>query len=91
MRRTIAAIAVVTLAGAARGGAAATWGQHGHGCGGPSGRASVPDEFDKVVGEGRGFGMAFAADQNGYPGPLHVLELKERLELTAEQERACRR
>jgi Spy/CpxP family protein refolding chaperone len=38
------------------------------------------------VGEGRGFGLAFAADQNGYPGPLHVLELKDRLKLTADQE-----
>jgi Spy/CpxP family protein refolding chaperone len=37
-------------------------------------------------GEGRGFGLAFAADQNGYPGPLHVLELKDRLRLTADQE-----
>lgn len=43
-------------------------------------------EFDAVVAEGRGFGMAFAADQNGYPGPMHVLELKDRLRLTAEQE-----
>jgi Spy/CpxP family protein refolding chaperone len=43
-------------------------------------------EFEKVVGEGRGFGMAFAADQNGYPGPMHVLELKDRLKLTADQE-----
>jgi hypothetical protein len=30
--------------------------------------------------------MAFAADQNGYPGPMHVLELKDRLKLSAEQE-----
>jgi Spy/CpxP family protein refolding chaperone len=43
-------------------------------------------EFEKVVGAGRGFGMAFAADQNGYPGPMHVLELKERLKLTTDQE-----
>jgi Spy/CpxP family protein refolding chaperone len=42
--------------------------------------------FDANVGAGRGFGMAFVADQNGYPGPLHVLELKDRLKLTAEQE-----
>ena len=33
------------------------------------------DEFDAVVRDGRGFGMAFAADQHGYPGPMHVLEL----------------
>jgi Spy/CpxP family protein refolding chaperone len=43
-------------------------------------------EFEKVVGEGRGFGMAFAADQNGYPGPMHVLELKDRLKLSPDQE-----
>jgi Spy/CpxP family protein refolding chaperone len=34
--------------------------------------------------------MAFAADQNGYPGPMHVLELKDRLRLTAEQEAKMR-
>jgi Spy/CpxP family protein refolding chaperone len=43
-------------------------------------------EFEKAVREGRGFGMAFAADQNGYPGPMHVLELKDRLQLTPDQE-----
>lgn len=34
---------------------------------------------------GRGMGLALAAELNGYPGPLHVLELAERLELTAGQ------
>jgi Spy/CpxP family protein refolding chaperone len=48
------------------------------------------DEFDAVVADGRGFGMAFAADQNGYPGPMHVLELKDRLALSAEQEARVR-
>ena len=43
-------------------------------------------EFEKNVGDGRGFGMAFVADQQGYPGPLHVLELKDRLKLTPAQE-----
>ncbi len=47
---------------------------------------SCADEFEKVVGSGRGFGLAFAADQNGYPGPMHVLELKDKLKLTADQE-----
>jgi Spy/CpxP family protein refolding chaperone len=47
-------------------------------------------EFDQVVADGRGFGLAFPADQNGYPGPLHVLELKDRLQLTAEQESQMR-
>jgi Spy/CpxP family protein refolding chaperone len=48
------------------------------------------DEFDAVVRDGRGFGMAFAADQHGYPGPMHVLELKDRLGLTPEQEARVR-
>jgi Spy/CpxP family protein refolding chaperone len=46
--------------------------------------------FDKNIATGRGFGMAFVADRNGYPGPLHVLELKDQLKLTAEQEAKIR-
>ncbi|MDQ8729487.1 periplasmic heavy metal sensor [Bradyrhizobium sp. LHD-71] len=34
---------------------------------------------------GRGMGLALPAELNGYPGPLHVLELSEKLELSAEQ------
>jgi Spy/CpxP family protein refolding chaperone len=34
---------------------------------------------------GRGLGYALAAELNGYPGPLHVLELRSRLDLTADQ------
>ena len=34
---------------------------------------------------GRGLGLALAAELNGYPGPLHVLELADRLRLTPEQ------
>ena len=47
-------------------------------------------EFDAVVADGRGFGLAFAADQHGYPGPLHVLELRDRLQLTPAQETRMR-
>ncbi len=47
-------------------------------------------EFDRVVADGRGFGLAFPADQNDYPGPLHVLELKDRLRLTPEPETRMR-
>jgi|SRR5689334_4107612 Spy/CpxP family protein refolding chaperone len=47
-------------------------------------------EFDAVVADGRGFGLAFAADQQGYPGPLHVLELKDPLQLTPVQETRMR-
>jgi hypothetical protein len=32
--------------------------------------------------QGRGVGLALAAELNGYPGPLHVIELAQRLELT---------
>jgi Spy/CpxP family protein refolding chaperone len=34
---------------------------------------------------GRGMGLALAAELNGYPGPLHTLELAEALKLTDEQ------
>ena len=35
--------------------------------------------------EGRGMGFAKPAELNGYPGPMHVLELADALALTAEQ------
>src|SRR5439155_635102 len=50
--------------------AAIAWAQHGHG---------------SVGAEGHQVALAFAADQNGYPGPMHVLELRDRLKLTADQ------
>lgn len=34
---------------------------------------------------GRGMGLALAAELNGYPGPLHVLELADKLGLSDEQ------
>src|SRR3954447_188717 len=40
---------------------------------------------------GRGMGMALAAELNGYPGPAHVLELADKLELTADQTAAVKR
>ncbi|MCO6416145.1 hypothetical protein JYK14_08190 [Siccirubricoccus sp. KC 17139] len=36
---------------------------------------------------GRGMGMALAAELNGYPGPVHVLELADALGLAPEQRR----
>ena len=69
-------------------------GAHSHTGGRPStghlAAQACQAEFESVVADGRGFGLAFAADQNGYPGPLHVLELKDRLRLTPEQERRAR-
>ncbi len=81
---TCTVVAVVALCGT---GTSVSWGQHEHGhAGGHQAAEACSAEFDKVVGEGRGFGLAFAADQNGYPGPMHVLELKDRLKLTPDQE-----
>ncbi len=34
---------------------------------------------------GRGMGLALPAELNGYPGPSHLLELSDRLELSADQ------
>lgn len=39
--------------------------------------------------EGRGMGLARAAEMNAYPGPLHVLELAEGLALTPAQRQAA--
>lgn len=72
---------------------APTWAQQ-HGGHGPQGTGqghkmaalSCAEQFEAVVREGHGFGMAFAADRNGYPGPRHILELKTELALTADQE-----
>ena len=64
---------------------------HVHGAHTPGGDAphrrmqATQDEADRVVAQGLGAGMAFAADQHGYPGPLHVLELKDQLRLTPAQ------
>jgi len=34
---------------------------------------------------GRGMGLALAAELNGYPGPSHVLELADKLDLSTDQ------
>ncbi len=43
-----------------------------------------PAEIDDLRG-GRGMGLAKAAELNGYPGPMHVLELASQLDLDADQ------
>lgn len=40
--------------------------------------------------DGKGMGQAKAAELNAYPGPKHVLDLADALELTAEQRRRTR-
>ncbi|MGH9791533.1 MAG: Spy/CpxP family protein refolding chaperone [Candidatus Acidiferrales bacterium] len=42
----------------------------------------------EAIENGQGFGMALAADRNGYPGPQHILELKDALQLTPQQDAA---
>src|SRR6266404_9940867 len=40
---------------------------------------------------GRGMGLALAAELNGYPGPSHVLELADKLELSTDQHAGMQR
>lgn len=41
------------------------------------------------LSEGRGWGLARPAELNGYPGPLHVLELADALDLSEAQRAAA--
>jgi hypothetical protein len=80
MRMIIAAASVMALCGPA-----AAQHQHGH-----TPYAGLQQRPVKALSEqqvadlraGRGMGYALAAELNGYPGPLHVIELADRLELT---------
>jgi hypothetical protein len=47
-------------------------------------KALSPQEMDDLL-NGRGMGLAKAAELNQYPGPRHVLDLAKELKLTAEQ------
>ena len=42
------------------------------------------------LGAGRGMGLALAAELNGYPGPSHVLELADKLNLSTDQRAGVR-
>jgi Spy/CpxP family protein refolding chaperone len=46
---------------------------------------ALSDEQIADLKAGRGMGLALPAELNGYPGPIHVLELGDRLGLTREQ------
>jgi hypothetical protein len=52
-------------------------------------KALSADELSDLSA-GRGMGLALAAELNGYPGPLHVLELADPLVLTGEQRTAVK-
>ena len=71
---------------------------HDHGAGGHTPYTGLEERRIKALSEqeiedlhaGRGMAMALAAELNGYPGPLHTLELARELELTPEQEQQTR-
>lgn len=81
MRIGIAAVIVLALAGTA------SAQQHGQAPYAGLQQRSVKALSDQQIGDlraGRGMGLALAAELNGYPGPLHVLEFAEKLGLTAQ-------
>ena len=47
-------------------------------------KALSPAQIDDLR-TGRGMGLALAAELNGYPGPVHVLELADKLSLSPDQ------
>jgi len=51
-------------------------------------KALSQDQIDSLQ-SGQGMGFALAAELNGYPGPKHVLELRDELGLTDEQMQKC--
>lgn len=46
---------------------------------------ALSEEESAALREGKGMGLALAAELNGYPGPMHVLEMADKLALTVEQ------
>ena len=85
MKLSITAIMIIAL-----GGVAAAQHQHGN-----APYAGMQQRAIKALSEqqiadlraGRGMGLALAAELNGYPGPLHVLELADQLQLSVDQRR----
>ncbi|WP_244608094.1 Spy/CpxP family protein refolding chaperone [Bradyrhizobium algeriense] len=52
---------------------------------------ALSDQQIADLNAGRGMGLALAAELNGYPGPSHVLELADKLNLTADQRASMQR
>jgi hypothetical protein len=52
----------------------------------PRGIKALSDQQIADLRAGRGMGLALAAELNGYPGPMHVLELADKLALRPEQQ-----
>jgi Spy/CpxP family protein refolding chaperone len=77
---------------------AAAWAQHAH----PPAKSAPKNTAEAnhhafldaeraAIERGEGFGMALAADRNGFPGPKHILEWKKELKLSAQQEAAVQK
>jgi Spy/CpxP family protein refolding chaperone len=52
---------------------------------------ALSDQQIADLSAGRGMGLALAAELNGYPGPMHVLELADKLDLSADQRASMQR
>ena len=46
---------------------------------------SLSESDIEELRDGRGWGLALAAELNGIPGPVHLLEMKEEIDLSPEQ------
>ncbi len=66
---------------------------HGNDYAGQENRRIKALSEDEIAGylAGRGMGLARAAELNRFPGPMHVLQLTEKLELTPQQEAETQR
>src|ERR1051325_5074999 len=69
------------------------WAQHAQPYAGQQEREIKALSADEITGylAGAGMGYAKAAELNGYPGPMHVLELADQLKLTPEQKGSVRK
>jgi hypothetical protein len=52
---------------------------------------ALSDEQIADLRAGRGMGLALPAELNGYPGPSHVLELADKLDLSSDQRASVQR
>lgn len=96
MSRRPAFVLALTIAMASAG-AGTSYAQHAHGTHRPAGPganyagqdarhvASLSAEEQEGFLQGRGMGLARAAEFNGFPGPMHILELADQLALTPHQ------
>jgi len=85
MKKTLGTLLAVVLAGSI-----VLWGQQ-HNRRDQDEEDAAPRECveqeRQALQEGRGFGRAAVADDNGFPGPRHILDWKKQLDLKPAQEK----